>query len=77
MKRLFDDAQNWTLDGQEALRIAGTHMRAAVAELVAAGFSCRDAGLVLHEEVTMSVALHHIAPPLRANVEAFRAEGPQ
>lgn len=77
MKRLFQENQEWSPDGLAALRIAGDHLRAAVAELVAAGYSHRDAGLVLYEQVGVSVAHHHVKTRHpRVNAAAFREEGP-
>ena len=78
MKRLFKDNQDWSQDGHAALGIASRHLRAAVAELVEAGYSPRDAGLVLYEQVSMTVILHHTKQRRRLapNVEAFKEEGP-
>lgn len=79
MKRLFQDNQEWSQDGLAALRIADEHLRAAVEALVAAGYSHRDAGLVLHEQVGVTVAHHHVRtrhPRLSAHVGAFKAGGP-
>lgn len=79
MKQLFHENQEWSQDGLAALRIADVHLRAALAELVAAGYSHRDAGLVLHEQVGVTVALHHVKTLNRridVNVAAFREEGP-